>query len=100
MIEHRDGGYYARANAHIELSNEQMQQALPGQVAASMIHATTRFNAWLIAATSQSAEDFESKRQKAMDAFLSDCRRQFETHFNDHVQNYDRLVVRNQQDAG
>lgn len=99
MIEHRDGRFFQNAGAHIDLSNTQLQNAVPSQVVAAMIHATARFSAWAWAVPSTSAEHFESQRQLAIDTFVADCRRQFEEHFNDHSRNFDRLLNR-EKDAG
>lgn len=99
MIEHRDGRFFQNAGAHIELSNQQVRDAVPSQVVAAMIHATARFSTWAWAVSSESAEQFESRRQQALDGFLADCRRNFEEHYNDHSRNFDRLMNR-QQDAG
>lgn len=94
MIEHRDGRYYQHANAHIQLSNEQLKEAIPGQVLSAMIHATSRFCTWAWASASASAEDYESRKQQALNGYLEECRRQFEDHFNDHARNFDRLTGR------
>jgi hypothetical protein len=94
MIEHRDGRFYEHSNAHIHLSNDQLKQASPAQVLAATIHATSRFGAWVWATSSATAEDYQSYREKALKAYLDECRRQFEDHYNDHVNNFDRLLGR------
>ncbi|HVZ29990.1 MAG TPA: DUF3144 domain-containing protein [Asticcacaulis sp.] len=99
MIEHRDARYYEQANAHIELSNSHLQQAIPGQVLSAMIHATSRFGAWAWAASSASAEDYKARHDQALNGYLDECRRQFEDHFNEHARDFDRLLGR-QKTAG
>lgn len=100
MLEHRDGRFLENAGAHIDLSNTQLKQAVPSQVVSAMIHATSRFAAWSWAVASPSAAEYEANHQRALDNYLADCRRHFEEHFNDHSRNFDRLMNRQQNDAG
>ncbi len=50
MTQPVDDGFYARADAHIQLSNQQISEAAGrGKVSASMMFATARFNTWVSA---------------------------------------------------
>ena len=42
-----DPKFYDRADAHINLSNDQLKDINPGKVSASMMYATARFNAYV-----------------------------------------------------
>ena len=56
MADATDLTFYDRADAHIELSNQQLQaHENLGQVSASMMFGTTRFNAGPVRATSSPA---------------------------------------------
>src|SRR4029434_9579722 len=44
-----DDKFYERADAHIHLSNEQLEDIDRVRASASMMYATTRFNAWVSA---------------------------------------------------
>jgi hypothetical protein len=42
-----DPKFFDRADAHINLSNDQLADINPGKVSASMMYATARFNAYI-----------------------------------------------------
>jgi hypothetical protein len=67
-----DGKFYVRADAFINLANEQMKEgATPEDVCESIMYAAARFTASYTASLTGSAENAETKRTKAID-FLSD----------------------------
>jgi len=43
MPKNADQGFYERANAHINLANEQLQKDIHGKVSASFSYAAARF---------------------------------------------------------
>ncbi len=48
MADATDHAFYDRADAHIELSNEQLKTyGNLGEISASMLFGTSRFNAWI-----------------------------------------------------
>ena len=57
-----DDAFYARADAHIHLANDQLKDSTPGKVSASMMFAASRFNAWRSATGFDNAEDMKSER--------------------------------------
>ena len=53
MNQPSDQAFYDRADAHIDLANQQLEQREGhGKVSASMTFAATRFSAWIPLATS------------------------------------------------
>ena len=67
-----DGKFYERADAFIQLSNEQMKGgASPEDVCESIMYAAARFTASYTASLTRSAENAETKRPEAID-FLAD----------------------------
>tara|TARA_B100000745_G_scaffold278058_1_gene208868 strand:+ start:1963 stop:2223 length:261 start_codon:yes stop_codon:yes gene_type:complete len=59
-----DSGFYDRADAHIHLSNDQInEKASSGKVSASSMYATARFNVWVSACGMNSAAEMESSKQ-------------------------------------
>lgn len=67
-----DGKFYERADAFIQLSNEQMKGgASPEDVCESIMYAAARFTASYTASLTGSAENAETKRPEAID-FLAD----------------------------
>ena len=72
MSTKSDGKFYVRADAFINLANEQMKEgATPEDVCESIMYAAARFTASYTASLTGSAENAETKRTKAID-FLSD----------------------------
>lgn len=67
-----DGKFYIRADAFIQLANEQMKEgATPEDVCESILYAAARFTASYTASLTGSAENAELKRTKAID-FLTE----------------------------
>ncbi|MGZ7087143.1 MAG: DUF3144 domain-containing protein, partial [Ilumatobacteraceae bacterium] len=50
-----DAQFWERANAIINLANDQSQSAHPNEVSASTLYATARFNAFIVAKSTGSA---------------------------------------------
>ncbi len=86
--------FRARADDVIDLLNRQAQTVSTGQVSASAMYAAARFNAFQVAATSDSAEDMASERENAVNYFASQYRRMFEDHFDECLAHFDRYTGR------
>lgn len=84
--------FRARADAVIELLNRQANEAPTGQVSASVMYATARFNAFQVAATADSAEAMAAQREHAIDYFTSQYRKMFEDHFDECLKHFDRYT--------
>ena len=74
MSDELDGEFYERADAHIHLSNAQMEHARRGIVSASMMYATARFNAYVSACNSASREDMVAKKEEIISYFTEQYR--------------------------
>jgi len=99
MFEIADPRFAARADAHIELSNKQCQEASVDRVSLSTLDASCRFNAWLWAVTSQDGPELQSKRAQALQILLAETERRFNKHFDEYVQNFDAYVVAQRTEA-
>lgn len=86
--------FRARADEIIDLANRQAQKTPTGQVSASMMYATARFNAFQVTATSESAEELADERERAVEYFTSQYRKMFEDHFDECVANFARYTGR------
>ena len=89
MPEEQDENFYARADAHIDLSNDQCKDERPGRVSASMIYATSRFNAWVSATGFRSGEDMASARQETVEYFVQQYRLMLEENLDEYIQGFD-----------
>ncbi|MGB7756035.1 MAG: DUF3144 domain-containing protein [Salinisphaera sp.] len=84
--------FRARADAVIDLLNRQANEAPTGQVSASVMYATARFNAFQVAATSGDAEQMKAERENAVNYFTSQYRKMFEDHFDECLKHFDRYT--------
>jgi len=89
MPQNADKAFYDRANAHINLANQQLKQAEFGKVSASMMYATARFNTSLTALGYHSGAEMAAQRQKNIDYFVNDYRLMLEEHLDDYIKNFE-----------
>jgi hypothetical protein len=72
MPDAADEAFYDRADAPINLSNEQLREFGDlGKVSASMMFGTTRFNAWMSARHFKSGEEMAQAREALGDCLAS-----------------------------
>lgn len=84
MTTDTDEKFYARADSHIYLANEQLADAARGKVSASMMFAASRFNTWISAKDFQSGAEMETKREEITEYFIN----QYRAMLNDNLTNY------------
>jgi hypothetical protein len=83
-----DDKFYDRADEHIELSNGQIEGDNRGKVSASMMYATARFNAWVVASAAKSGAEMKRDRKKALEYFVEQYRLMLEENLDDYSENY------------
>ncbi|MDH5535343.1 MAG: DUF3144 domain-containing protein [Betaproteobacteria bacterium] len=84
-----DPKFFDRADAHIHLSNEQMDDISRGKVSASMMYATARFNAWVSACGFESSNDMAKAKAETIEYFAAEYRKMLEENLNDYVKSFD-----------
>lgn len=89
-----DPAFFARADAHIVLSNEQLDTADRGAVNASTMFALARFNAWSAACDFAAKQPMAERRDATIDYFVGQFRIMLEEHYDDYVENFDRYMAR------
>lgn len=87
-----DDKFYARADAHIGLSNEQCGEIERGKVSASMMYATARFNAWVSACGFRSAQEMSAARAEILGYFVVQYRKMLEDNLDDHIEHFDKYM--------
>lgn len=92
MTQEIDEQFYERADAHIHLSNEQAQNIGRGKVSASMMYATSRFNAWVSATGFSEKEQMASTRQEIIDYFVEQYRSMLESNLDDYISNFESYM--------
>lgn len=86
----KNNGFLKRADAHIALANEQLNQELTqGEVSASFMYGSARFSAWMAASSFESAEDMKAEKVKVMEYFISEYKLALEEHLDNHIENFD-----------
>ncbi|MFZ6748859.1 DUF3144 domain-containing protein [Undibacterium sp. Ren11W] len=92
MTEIVDDSFYARADAHINLSNEQLNDVGIGKVSASMMYSVARFNAWVSARGFESASDMSAARNETIDYFLIQYREMLKDNLDDYIANFEKYM--------
>jgi hypothetical protein len=91
--EQIDDRFYDRADAHIQLSNEQINNTeTRGKVSASMLYAASRFNAWVSATGFSSRDEMEKAKQEKLDYFCEQYRMMLEENYDDYIENFDSYM--------
>ena len=85
-----DDAFWQRADEVINLANEQCEKAESSdEVIASLLYASARFNAFLIAAAAQSAADIQSGKDDAVAYFTEQYRQLLQDNLDDYIENFD-----------
>ena len=92
MADQVDDEFDARAEAHIHLSNDQLERIPRGKVSASMMYATARFNAWLSAKDVSSGVELDAAKPQLIDYFVDSYRAMLEENLADYASNFDAYM--------
>lgn len=88
-MEEKNNGFLKRADAHINLANEQLNDGLKlGEVSASFMYGASRFNAWMAANSFESAEDMKAEKAKVVEYFINEYKLALEEHIDNHVESF------------
>lgn len=89
-----DGNFYKRADAHIQLANEHINETTPPADATnSLMFASSRFNAWITAMGFKNAEDMKKEKQEILDFFTTQYRHMLEENFDNYVENFEQFIT-------
>lgn len=92
MADQFDEGFYARADAHIFLSNDQKQHAQPDYVNASMMFASARYCAFLAAGGFGSGPAMAQGKAEIVEHFVEGFRQMLNAHLDDYIRNFDAYM--------
>ncbi|MDH4236129.1 MAG: DUF3144 domain-containing protein [Nitrospira sp.] len=87
-----DDNFYDRADAHINLSNDQLKEIGSGKVSASMMFALARFNSWVSAGGFSSSDEMKEKREEIVEYFPGQYRNMFEDNLDDYIANFEKYM--------
>jgi hypothetical protein len=92
MPKETDEKFFERADAHISLANNQVKDETRGKVSASMMYATSRFNAWVGACNCESAEELASAREQALEYFVQQYREMLQENLDEYIRNFEQYM--------
>jgi Protein of unknown function (DUF3144) len=93
MPNHPDPSFFQRADAHINLSNEQLSQDIHGRVSASMLYATARFCTSLSARGYQTGADMAAHRAESIDYFVREFLLALEENMAEYIKNFESYML-------
>jgi hypothetical protein len=94
MPNDADDAFYARADAHIHLSNDQLKDVdNRGKVSASMMYATARFNAWVSACDIESSDAMAKSRDEMLEYFVEQYRLALAENLDDYIEHFDTYMT-------
>jgi len=88
----KDKEFYEMADAFITLANKQSENAEPGKVSATFLYAAARFNTFIIASGSDSANEFATSKENLIAYFMAEYQKMLEEHFADYKENFDNYI--------
>jgi hypothetical protein len=87
-----DSHFYDRADAIINLANEQNKEIGRGKVSASLMYATARFNSWVSACGFDGAEDMSGAKQETIEYFVEQYRAMLEENLDDYIEHFGKYM--------
>lgn len=88
-----DNEFYKRADEHINLSNKQISKDIPlGEISASMVFSTARFNAWMNAFSCSDREDMRIQKKETIEYFIEEYRKVLNENLDDYIENFDSYM--------
>jgi hypothetical protein len=92
MADDADDKFYARADAHIHLSNDQIKDSDRGKVSASMMYSVARFNAWISACGFEDGRQMAAAKDEMIEYFMAEYRVMLEENLADYTKNFDQYM--------
>jgi hypothetical protein len=92
MDSETDEMFFPRADAHIDLANEQLANASRGKVSASFMYAVARFNSWLTSCKADSAEDLRAGKEESIEYFVAQYRAMLSENLDDYIEHFDKYM--------
>jgi hypothetical protein len=86
--------FFDRANSLINLANDQCATTHPSEVSASTLYASARFNAFIVAGTTGSAQTMALEKERALEYFTDQFRKMMEANLDDFIENFEKYMKR------
>jgi len=92
-VQEVDDEFYGRADAHIQLSNEQITNDIGlGKVSASNMYATARFNAWVSACGWNNSKELSDAKAETLEYFVNEFSKMLEENLDDYIENFESYM--------
>ncbi len=89
----KDKEFYEMADAHISVANKQASKTSnPGKVSATILYSAARFNTFLIASNSDSADELASRKEEACKYLMAEYQKMLDEHFEDYTKNFSKYL--------
>jgi hypothetical protein len=85
-----DKKFREMADAFIAEANKLSKSEDRGMVSASFLYAAARFNIFLVAASSGSANEFALKKENSLNALMAEFKKMLEDHFENYKENFEK----------
>jgi len=87
-----DDKFFDRADAHINLSNEQLSNSTKGKVSASMMYSVARFNSWVSACEFNNAKEMKEVKEETIKYFVAEYEKMLKENLEDYIRNFDKYM--------
>lgn len=91
-----DDGLYNRADAFIDLANEQCTTTERDKVSASLMYSSARFNSWLCATEFSSGAEMRHAKLDRIAYFVAQYRTMLEENMDSYIKNFDDYMKPNE----
>ena len=88
----KDKEFYEMADAHIAVANDHAKSINPGKVSATILYSAARFNTFLVASCSDSAEEFASRKEEACQYLMGEYQKMLDEHFADYTEHFNKYL--------
>ena len=86
----RDRQFWDMADSFIQLANTHLNTEKPSRVSASALFAASRFNAFVIAAATESKAQLIAEKEAAIAYFLDQYEKMLRENLDEHLARYDQ----------
>jgi hypothetical protein len=86
----RDKQFWDLADSFIQLANTHLNEVKPSRVSTSALYAASRFNAFVITASTTSKEQLIAEKEAAVAYFLEQYETMLRENLDEHLSRYDK----------
>ncbi len=95
MTSHEtDAAFWDRADAILNLANQQCDTVPRGQVSSSLLYSAARFNAFVVASHAKDSAKMAADRDEAVAYFTAQYKMMLEENLDNFIAHYDEYIRR------